>query len=81
MAVSRKYDYLVNRDTDPITLIRLGDTSAEVFTANGEWIDSPRLNEIRYGKGPFMEFDDISESEAMAIIKSEMARYRKEGGK
>ena len=81
MAGNGKYAYLVNRDTDPISLIRLGDTSAEVFTANGKWIDSPRLNDIRYGKGPFMEYDDISEAEAAEIIKSEMERYNRENGK
>lgn len=81
MAGNGKYSYMVNRDTEPISLIRLGDKTAEVFTANGKWIESPRLNEIRYGKGPFMEYDDVSEAEAMGIIKSEMERYKRMTGK
>ncbi len=75
MAEGEKYDYLVNRDTTPVTLVRLGRTTAEVFCANGEWIESPRLNDIRYGYGPYMEYDDIPEGEAMEMIRRERERY------
>ena len=82
MAESGKYLYMVNRDRTPVTLIRLGAFTAEIFTANGEWIDSPYLNDIRYGYGPFMDYDDISEEEAMEIMRTERERWdRKYGGK
>ena len=42
----------------------------ELFTLGG-WVSSPRLNDIRYGLGPFMEYDDISEEKAMELIRKE----------
>ena len=40
----------------------------ELFTLGG-WVSSPRLNDIRYGLGPFMEYDDITEEKAMEIMR------------
>ena len=67
-----EFEYMVNSDTG--TLIRLGDCGVAEFFTLGGWVSSPRLNDIRYGFGAFMEYDDISEEKAMEIIRKEKER-------
>ena len=62
-----EFEYMVNSDTG--TLIRLGDCGVAEFFTLGGWVSSPRLNDIRYGLGLFMEYDDITEEKAMEIIR------------
>ena len=79
-----EFEYMVNSYTG--TLIRLGDCDVAEFFTLGGWVSSPRLNDIRYGLGPFMEYDDITEEKAMEIIRKEKEeaeawkREHEEGG-
>ena len=82
------YLYLANWDRDPPTLIRLGSFAkmvADMYVYPGVWKDTPRLNDIRVGLGPFMDYDQISEEEAMEIKAKWDADYeerkqREKGG-
>ena len=67
-----EFEYMVNSYTG--TLIRLGPCGVAEFFTLGGWVSSPRLNDIRYGLGPFMEYDDITEEKAMEIIRKEKER-------
>ena len=74
------YLYLANWDRDPPTLIRLGSFAkmvADMYVYPGVWKDTPRLNDIRVGLGPFMDYDQISEEEAMEIKAKWDADYEK----
>ena len=77
----KQYEYMVCRDCDPPSLIRLGslDTmEADIFTYPGVWESRPHLNDIRIGKGPFMDYDSITEEEAMEIMKRKQEAYDRE---
>ena len=67
-----EFVYMVNSYTG--TLIRLGNCGVAEFFTLGGWVSSPRLNDIRYGLGPFMEYDDITEEKAMELIRKEKER-------
>ncbi len=67
----KDYRYMANWDCDPPTLIRLGSFAkmeADMFVYPGVWKDTPYLNDIRVGLGSYMDYDDISEKEAMEIM-------------
>ena len=72
------YRYMANWDFDPPILIRLGSfekMEADMFVYPGVWEDTPRLNDIRVGLGPCMDYDDISEKEAMVIMEKCQAEF------
>lgn len=74
----KKYQYMAKWDFDPPILIRLGSfekMEADMFVYPGVWKDTPRLNDIRVGLGPCMDYDDISEKEAMEIMEKWQAYY------
>ena len=76
----KHYQYMANRDFDPPILIRLGSfekMEADMFVYPGVWEDTPRLNDIRVGLGPCMDYDDISEKEAMEIMERKQAEYNR----
>ena len=63
---------------NPPTLIRLGSFAkmeADMFVYPGVWKDTPHLNDIRVGLGCYMDYDDVSEKEAMEIMKQLRERY------
>ncbi len=77
-ATDNDYQYMVNWDYDPPTLIRLGSFAkmeADLFAYPGVWKDTPHLNDIRVGLGSFMDYDDISKEEAMKIMKKIQEHY------
>ena len=68
----KEYRYMANWDRTPPTLIRLGSFArmeADMYVYPGVWKDTPRLNDIRVGLGPVMDYDDISEEKAMEIME------------
>ena len=74
----KDYRYMARFDYDPPTLIRLGsfeDMEADMYAYPGFWKDTPRLNDIRVGLGNVMDYDDITEAEAMEIKKELQAYY------
>ena len=74
----KEYLYMANWDRNPPTLIRLGSFArmeADMFVYPGVWKDTPRLNDIRVGLGPVMDYDEISEEEAEEIKEKWMAYY------
>ena len=74
----KNYRYMANWDHDPPILIRLGSFAkmeADMFVAPGVWKDTPHLNDIRIGQGCYMDYDDISEKEAVEIMKKCQAYY------
>ena len=80
----KEYRYMANRDHNPPTLIRLGSFAkmeADMFAYPGVWKDTPHLNDIRVGQGCFMDYDDISEKEAMEIMEKCQAYYDRKTGK
>ena len=59
-------------------LIRLGPLEtmeAEMFAYPGEWVSRPRLNDIRFGEGSWMDYDEISDREAMQLQREIQALY------
>lgn len=75
-----KYSYMVRRNVYPPILIRLGDMrdmTAEKFVYPGVWEDTPHLNDIRFGMGSFMDYDDITIEEAEKIMKQNLKEYKK----
>lgn len=53
-------------------LVRFIDDTAEIYCAapkGDEWIPAPHLNEIRYGLGDSVWYDDIDEKEASEWMK------------
>lgn len=73
-----KYEYMVRVwDDGHRSLIRFGDFDAEAYAYPGKWENVPSLNEIRNGKGSFMDYDDVSEKEAMEILREIQLRYDK----
>lgn len=80
----KRYQYMANRDYDPPALIRLGsfaDMEADMFVSPGVWKNTPHLNDIRVGLGCFMDYDDISEGEAMEIMRRKQEFYDRQAGK
>jgi len=74
----KDYKYMVDWDDDPPTLIRLGSFAkmeADMFVFPGVWEDTPYLNDIRVGLGPFMDYSIISKTEAMEIMEKCQAYY------
>lgn len=72
-----KYEYMVRTDKAVPWLIRFGDAGAEAFHFPGKWEPAPHLNSIRYGQGAFMDYDDISEQEAMKYQTQIQGHYDK----
>ncbi len=64
------YEYMVGWfDGDP-SLIRLGPLAtmeADMYSYPGEWKSMPHLNDIRVGRGSFMDYDPVAEQEAEKI--------------
>ena len=76
------YRYMINRDDEPPTLIRLGSFTkmeADMFVYPGVWKDTPHLNDLRVGLGSYMDYDDISEKEAMEIMEKLREHYDRIG--
>lgn len=74
----KNYRYMANWNQDPPRLIRLGsfaEMEADMFVYPGVWKDTPYLNDIRIGLGCYMDYDDISEKEAMEIMEKLKADY------
>ena len=70
--MEKGYQYLANWDFDPPLLIRLGSFAkmeADIYAYPGVWKDMPHLNDIRFGLGRSLDYDDVSEKEAMEIMK------------
>lgn len=73
-----RYSYMVNRDGRLPSLIRLGSFArmeADLYAYPGVWKDTPHLNDIRVGKGCFMDYDDVSDEEAESIRLQIQADY------
>ena len=78
----KDYRYMINRDDEPPTLIRLGSFAkmeADMFVYPGVWKDTPHLNDLRVGLGSYMDYDDISEKEAMEIMEKLREHYDRIG--
>ena len=78
----KDYRYMINRDEEPPTLIRLGSFAkmeADMFVYPGVWKDTPHLNDLRVGLGSYMDYDDISEKEAMEIMEKLREHYDRIG--
>ena len=74
----KKYLYMANWDREPPTLIRLGSFAkmeADMFVYPGVWKDTPRLNDIRVGLGPCMDYDSISDKTAAELMGKLQAYY------
>ena len=74
----KDYRYMASWDHDPPILIRLGSFAkmeADMFVAPGEWKETPQLNDIRIGLGSYMDYDDISEKEAMKMMENLQEHY------
>ena len=68
--MGERYLYMVCRDGKIPSLIRLGSFArmeADLYAYPGVWKDTPHLNDIRVGKGCFMDYDDVSDEEAEEI--------------
>ena len=77
--MEERYWYYVRdwNDGDP-TLIRLGSFAsmkAELFAYPRGWVNMPHLNDIRVGKGCYMDYDEVSEEYAMKLMKEIQVRY------
>ena len=73
-----EYRYMADWRWDPPTLIRLGSFAkmeADMFVYPGVWKDTPRLNDIRVGLGGVLDYDDVSEEEAIEIRERLLADY------
>jgi len=88
MAETRDYSYQVRfYDADHPALIRLSKGSIQAFHPGepGEWEESPNLYAMWYGGGPFMDYDDCTEEEAlkyMEIIRENVRKLKaKRAGK
>ena len=46
-----------------------------MFAYPGEWVSRPRLNDIRFGEGSWMDYDEISDREAMQLQREIQALY------
>ena len=81
--VKKSYSYLADFSCDPPDLIRLGsfaEMEADRFVYPGVWKDTPRLNDIRVGLGGILDYDRISEKEAMEIMRRNRACFEKRRG-
>ena len=79
----KHYLYMADFDYDPPGLIRLGSLGrmeADTFIYPGVWKDTPSLNNLRFGLGRWMDYDDVSEEEAMEIMKRKKAYYDRIAG-
>ena len=78
--MGERYLYMVCRDGKIPSLIRLGSFArmeADLYAYPGVWKDTPHLNDIRVGKGCFMDYDDVSDEEAEEIRLQIQAQYDK----
>ena len=79
MEMEKRECYLMRDWVDGIpTLIRLSCFSpweADIYAYPGEWKSMPHLNDIRVGKGCYMDYDDISDEKAMKLMKELQAMY------
>ena len=81
------YNYMVCSDREMPRLIRLGSFAkmeADLYAYPGVWVDMPHLNDIRVGKGCFMDYDDVTDEEAEEIrlrIQAEYDRMKAASGK
>ena len=76
----KTYRYMADFSLDPPVLIRLGSFAkmeADMFVHPGVWKDTPRLNDLRVGLGDILDYDDVSEEEAMEILERRKAFYEK----
>lgn len=66
-----KYSYMVNMNNPKYPrLIRMSMTKTEAFRPSypGEWEESKYHDAIRYGGGPFMDYDDCTEEQAKVVM-------------
>jgi len=70
-----KYQYMARLDRPVPWLIRFGPNGAEAFNYPGVWEKRDHLNDIRYGHGAFMDYDDVTEEEAMEILKKNKEKF------
>ncbi len=78
MEEEKRYAYLVCRDGEIPSLIRLGSFArmeADLYAYPGVWKDMPHLNDIRVGKGCYMDYDRITDEEAEEIRLQIQAEY------
>ena len=76
--MDNEFSYFVSEGNGYLSLARLGPVfSAELFAYPGVWKDMPHLNDIRVGKGCFMDYDPVSEEEALEIMKAKKEEYGK----
>lgn len=77
--MSSRYCYLASyREDGSVSLARLGPwetMEADLFAYPGVWVNTPHLNDIRVGKGCWMDYDGISETEAMELMKELQTKY------
>ena len=77
--MDRYYSYKVRQWDDGFpSLIRLGSFAsmeADMYVYPRVWRNSPYLNDIRVDKGCYMDYNRISEEEAVELIKVIQARY------
>ena len=76
--MEKRYCYMACFDGEYPTLIRLGSIAsmeADMYAWPGVWKNTPHLNKIRIGEGSFMDYDEISEKEAMELMKEIQERY------
>ena len=62
--MGKRYEYLVCREGKFPTLIRLGSfekMEADLYAYPGVWVNTPHLNDIRVGKGCWMDYDGVSD--------------------
>lgn len=88
MADTGKYDYQVDLTNPQYPgLIRMSVGSIQAFHPRGpgEWEESPYHYAMWYGGGPFMDYDDCTEEEAlkyMEIIRENVRKLKtKRAGK
>ena len=76
--MEKRYVYMVRWDGEIPTLIRLGSFArmeADLYAYPGVWMDMPHLNDIRVGKGCYMDYNDVTDEEAEQIRQQIQAEY------
>lgn len=70
-----KYSYAIWEERD--NLIRFSPEKVELFCPSKpeEWVAMPHLEELRYGGGNFVWYDDITEEEAMQYKERIRKKY------
>ena len=77
--MKKRYCYMKSEwDGGFPSLIRLSHFTpweADFYAFPGKWVSMPSLNDIRVGKGCYMDYDDITDEEAMELKKEIQAEY------